>query len=156
MEQSETRKIFGDIIDLPHHQSATRPHMPLNDRAAQFAPFAALNGFDEIIGEETRCTDPGKDLEEHEREVIDRKLSRIAQELREDKHPSASFVFFRPDALKEGGSYERISGRVKRIDDYSGIIVLFGGTEGPEKLRETFEIDIRALVAVELEENPRP
>ena len=53
--------------------------MPLNDRAAQFAPFAALNGFDEIIGEETRYTDPGKDLEEHEREVIDRKAAEGAR-----------------------------------------------------------------------------
>lgn len=53
----------------------------MNDRAAQFAPFAALNGFDEIIGEETRYTDSGKDLEEHEREAIDRELGHIAQEL---------------------------------------------------------------------------
>ena len=151
MEQSDARKIFGDIIDLPHHQSETRPRMPLNDRAAQFAPFAALNGFDEIIGEETRYTDPGKDLEEHELETIDRELGHIAQELREGRHPAASFTFFRPDSLKEGGSYERISGIVKKIDDLSGKIILFGDTEGPEKLRETIGIDIGNLVAVEPE-----
>ena len=43
------RKIYADIIDLPHHQSETRRHMSLHDRAAQFAPFAALVGFDEVI-----------------------------------------------------------------------------------------------------------
>ena len=156
MDDSEARKIYGDIIDLPHHQSETRTHMPLKDRAAQFAPFSALSGFDEIIDEETRTTDSGKLLEEQEREPIDRALGHIAQELREGRHPAATFTFFRPDARKEGGSYESLSGRVKKIDDLSGRIVLFGDDEGPEKLRETIGIDIGSLVAVEAEAEPRP
>lgn len=40
---------YDDIINLPHHQSATRPHMSLHDRAAQFAPFAALTGHSAVI-----------------------------------------------------------------------------------------------------------
>ncbi len=40
---------YDDIIDLPHHQSETRPHMPMRDRAAQFAPFAALTGYHDAI-----------------------------------------------------------------------------------------------------------
>ncbi|MDO4961768.1 MAG: hypothetical protein Q4E57_07960 [Eubacteriales bacterium] len=40
---------YSDIIDLPHHQSKKRPHMPVYERAAQFAPFAALTGYDETI-----------------------------------------------------------------------------------------------------------
>ncbi len=40
---------YSDIINLPHHQSAVRPHMPVHDRAAQFAPCAALTGYEDII-----------------------------------------------------------------------------------------------------------
>ena len=42
---------YDDIINLPHHQSTTRPHMSLYDRAAQFAPFAALTGYEDSIKE---------------------------------------------------------------------------------------------------------
>lgn len=45
---------YGDIIDLPHHQSSTRPHMELSARAAQFSPFAALTGYEENIREESQ------------------------------------------------------------------------------------------------------
>ena len=45
----KSRDTYDDIINLPHHTSATRPHMALADRAAQFAPFAALNGHSAII-----------------------------------------------------------------------------------------------------------
>ena len=49
----DPRVVYADIIDLPHHQSETRLHMTLDDRAAQFAPFAALVGFYDMIEEET-------------------------------------------------------------------------------------------------------
>ena len=42
---------YSDIIDMPHHVSRTRPHMSMHDRAAQFAPFAALTGYEELIEE---------------------------------------------------------------------------------------------------------
>lgn len=48
---------YKDIIDLPHHQSNKRPHMSLHDRAAQFAPFAALTGHEEAIEEQGRITE---------------------------------------------------------------------------------------------------
>lgn len=54
MKETEARILYGDIIDLPHHQSAEHPHMSLYDRAAQFAPFAALTGYEEMIEEEAR------------------------------------------------------------------------------------------------------
>ena len=40
---------YDDIINLPHHRSRTRPHMSMHNRAAQFMPFAALTGYDDII-----------------------------------------------------------------------------------------------------------
>lgn len=54
---AEKIRCYDDIIHLPHHQSKTRPHMPVSDRAAQFMPFAALTGFDEAIKETARRTE---------------------------------------------------------------------------------------------------
>ncbi len=45
---------YRDMLYLPHKQSATRPHMPLPERAAQFAAFRALDGYDDAIAEETQ------------------------------------------------------------------------------------------------------
>ncbi len=53
-DNSDARTVYGDIIDLPHHTSATRPKMSLYDRAAQFSPFAALTGYDEMIDDLVR------------------------------------------------------------------------------------------------------
>lgn len=53
-KEPDPRIVYADIIDLPHHQSSTHPHMSLYDRAAQFAPFAALTGYDDMITEEAR------------------------------------------------------------------------------------------------------
>lgn len=53
-EKKNPRQIYADIIDLPHHQSDTRPHMSLYDRAAQFSPFAALKGYEEMIEDRSR------------------------------------------------------------------------------------------------------
>ena len=53
------RKLYADIIDLPHHQSETRRHMSLHDRAAQFAPFAALTGFGDVIEKTARRVNTG-------------------------------------------------------------------------------------------------
>lgn len=51
---AEKIRCYDDIIHLPHHQSETRSHMPVSERAAQFSPFAALNGFEEAIKEAAR------------------------------------------------------------------------------------------------------
>lgn len=48
---------YDHIIDLPHKQSAKRPHMPAADRAAQFAPFAVLTGYSEELAETARAVE---------------------------------------------------------------------------------------------------
>ena len=53
-QEPDARIVYSDIIDMPHHQSETHPHMSLYDRAAQFAPFAALTGYEDMINEEAR------------------------------------------------------------------------------------------------------
>ena len=54
------KKSYEDIIDLPHHVSVTRPQMSLHDRAAQFAPFSALVGYEEAI--EKTCEENLKEM----------------------------------------------------------------------------------------------
>ena len=48
-EKKTAAEIYSDIIDLPHHDSDRHPRMPRIDRAAQFAPFAALTGLDDAM-----------------------------------------------------------------------------------------------------------
>ena len=61
---------YDDILYLPHHQSKVHPHMPREDRAAQFAPFAALTGYDDQIRETARLTDSRIELEENSKERL--------------------------------------------------------------------------------------
>ena len=71
---SDARIEYGDIIDLPHHQSNKRPHMSQHDRAAQFAPFAALRGYDEEIAETARLTDKKNELSSDDISLINERL----------------------------------------------------------------------------------
>lgn len=123
MSRQEERHPYEDIIHLPHHQSATRPHMSLYDRAAQFSPFAALTGFDGVIAETSRLTDQKIELSEYERALLDQKLSRIADELRKGNHPEITVIYFVPDPLKAGGAYEEYTGRVRSINAVEKCVV---------------------------------
>ena len=94
---------YDDIINLPHHVSKKHPQMSLHDRAAQFAPFAALTGYDEEVKEVSRITDQFHPLESKKKEEINQKLC-ILQEIQYE-HPLISICYFVPDKRKEGGSY---------------------------------------------------
>ena len=118
---------YEDIIHLPHHQSATRLHMSLYDRAAQFSPFAALTGFDGVIAETSRLTDQKIELSEYERALLDQKLSRIDDELRKGNHPEITVIYFVPDPLKAGGAYNEYTGHVRNIDAFERCIVFLAG-----------------------------
>ena len=127
MNRHGERKPYEDIIHLPHHQSATRPHMSLYDRAAQFSPFAALTGFDGVIAETSRLTDQKIELSEYERALLDQKLSRIDDELRKGNHPEITVIYFVPDPLKAGGAYNEYTGHVRNIDAFERCIVFLAG-----------------------------
>lgn len=103
---------YDDIINLPHHQSSTRPHMTMHDRAAQFAPFAALTGYDDIIDETERFVEQRIELDEQKKSEIDTKLRQLCA----DASLSAIITCYKPDILKEGGSYVRKIGKVNRFD----------------------------------------
>ena len=113
---------YDDIMDLPHHQSKTRPRMSLLNRAAQFSPFAALTGYGETVKEAARLTTPEIELSEDRRAELDRKLEILKSSL--PSCPEVTLVFFVGDAKKEGGEYQTVRGRIKKIDPCGRVIVL--------------------------------
>lgn len=128
---NEARILYGDIIDLPHHQSQVHPHMSLYDRAAQFAPFAALTGYDDMITEEARET--GLKLAQNLKR-LNAKIKVISDMLDAGEHPMLSFTVFVPDEKKAGGSYAEMKGIVKRIDPISDSLILFSENEKSDGL----------------------
>lgn len=116
---------YDDIINLPHHQSKERAHMSLHDRAAQFAPFAALSGHEEAIEETARLTDDKIILDETAIEKINEKLYELSQHLSEKK--SVAITYFKPDTLKQGGAYLTDIGSVKKIDVIEKIVFMDSG-----------------------------
>ena len=125
MEASEDpRIVYADILYHPHHQSEKRAHMPLADRAAQFSAYDALAGFFDMIDEEERFTEAETELDENARELLDRKLQRIAEAIRRGEQPRVCFTVFVPDERKAGGSYREITESVRQIDLVSQRIVL--------------------------------
>ncbi len=116
---------YDDIIHLPHHVSATRPHMPMLDRAAQFMPFRALTGYESAVQETARLTDEKVELTEDEKALLDMRLQKLADEI--GSQPKVTLTYFRPDKKKTGGAYVCVTGQLKKIDDYEGSLVLMGG-----------------------------
>lgn len=106
---------YKDIINLPHHQSTKRPHMSLHDRAAQFAPFAALRGYDEEIAETARLTDERLELSSEEIALLNDRLNILIDNIK--SKPKVSVTYFVPDDKKEGGAYVTKTGNLRRIDD---------------------------------------
>lgn len=113
-------KKYDDIINLPYHKSDKRPHMSNYDRAAQFSPFSALTGHDLAIRETARLTDEKKDLDESQKEQINRKINCIQEHIKEN--PQITITYFLYDKYKNGGKYVKLTGKVKMIDEYQKVI----------------------------------
>ena len=120
---------YDEIMGLPHHVSKTRPQMPMSDRAAQFAPFAALTGYDSAIKETGRLTDERIELDEEALTALDRKYQLLMDTL--DDAPEVTIIYFQPDERKAGGQYVSATGTVKKVDTFGRRILLQGGTRIP-------------------------
>ena len=121
---SDAREQYGDIIDREHPDSPKHPRMPRKNRAAQFAPFAALTGYDDLIHEAARYTEKRIVLDEHKKEELNRKLHAL---LKTDPPEEAVFTCFVQDAKKSGGTYEDVTGRIVNADFLYGYITLDSG-----------------------------
>ena len=114
---------YDDILDLPHHVSSVRQPMPRADRAAQFAPFAALTGYGEIIDETGRLTDVREEADEARLAELDEKLREVMQSGGE-----ATLLCFVEDARKQGGRYELRTGRIRKVVGVFRRLVLEDGS----------------------------
>lgn len=128
MNRSEdTRRKYGDIIDLPHYVSKTRPQMSMVDRAAQFSPFAALTGYDAAVQEMARLTDERMELDEGRIAVLDEQIQGIRDRIGKGEWPEIVATYFQPDERKAGGRYVTATGSVKRVDEYARVIEMMDG-----------------------------
>ena len=112
---------YDDIIDLPHFVSKDRRHMSNYDRAAQFAPFDALTGYDEAIEETGRTTENETVLGDYEMEMLEQKFQILLSRLNE--RPLVKIRYFIPDLYKDGGSYKEEEVIVRRIDMNRRILI---------------------------------
>ena len=112
----DVRKKYGDIINLPHHQSPTRPKMSNYDRAAQFSPFAALTGHADAIKETARKTEEFNEPSDDMKAVINKKLLFLVDRL--ETRPEVAITFFQPDEKKSGGAYITVKGNISKIKRY--------------------------------------
>ena len=120
---------YEDIINLPHHVSPKRSPMSMQDRAAQFSPFAALTGFEDAIVETGRITDTKIELGDELRELLDRKQHRLQNVIAD--RPEITVIYFVPDEKKVGGPYISVSGRLKQVDEYARELVFTDGKKIP-------------------------
>ena len=128
---------YDEIANLPHHVSETRPQMPMSDRAAQFAPFAALTGYDSAIRETGRLTDERIELDEEALTALNLRYRLLMDAL--GKEPKVEITFFKPDERKSGGEYVTVIGAVKNIDDFERLITMQDGMKIP--MNDVLSID---------------
>ena len=116
---------YEDIVNLPPHISKKHPQPSMMDRAARFAPFAAITGYEEMVLEEARVTEERMDLDEETLSLLNEKLNMIQEFL--DEEPEIKITYFEPDKKKAGGAYVSITGVVKRIDEYEHLVIMTDG-----------------------------
>lgn len=120
-------KNYDDIINLPCPTSKRHPRMAMIDRAAQFAPFAALTGYDDAICETGRLTGTKLDLSDETKERIDIKINYLIDNMEEN--PEVTITYFVPDKKKAGGEYVTITDTIKKIDQYEHFLIMNSGAK---------------------------
>lgn len=121
--KDDSPRDYSDIIDLPHPTSRAHPRMSLLNRAAQFAPFAALTGYGEAIDETARLTQQRIELGEEELAELNGKLAALKERL----PCEAGITYFVPDRYKAGGRYVTERVVVRQIRPEIGALALAGG-----------------------------
>ena len=116
---------YEDMLHLLPPVSEKHAKMSMLQRAAQFSPFAALTGYEAVIAETGRLTEPLRELDDNRKEVLDGCLQRLQQ--CSTQHPRVEITHFLPDHRKDGGCYVTVEGAVQKIDNHRRILLLEDG-----------------------------
>ena len=122
MKKLQNTSNYDDILYLEHHVSEKRAPMPIADRAAQFSPFAALTGYDDVVKETARLTQAWIEQDESVVADLDRQLRFLKENMTAE--PMIEVTYFLPDEKKAGGEYVTVIGRVKKIKEYERRILV--------------------------------
>lgn len=117
---------YGDILLFPYPYPSQRKRMPLAARAAQFAPFSALSGYEDNIAEKSRPENTRTVLSDYQQELLNQKIHYLLES--PDLHPDIIIHYFQPDPLKSGGDFGHLSGKLKQIDISQQLLLLENGT----------------------------
>ncbi len=128
---------YRDILDRPRPPSKHKP-MAREARAAQFAPFAALTGYDAAVQEEARLTDRRRERSDEQNDALNRTLAILADNLRAE--PPIAVTYFLPDGKKDGGAYTTVHAHLRRIDGANGMLLFRDG--GPIPLADVLSIEL--------------
>ena len=120
---------YDDLINLPHHVSKKHPPMSLYARSAQFAPFAALTGYEDAVRETARETNERIEIDDEVKSILDGKIQILIEKLK--AKPEVTFTYFISDLRKDGGAYVTVEGIIKKIDMFEQKIYLADNTEIP-------------------------
>lgn len=116
---------YSKLQNITRPQYPDLPPMSIEDRAAQFSPFAAVVGYDDAVEETARYTDSMVELSEDEIVLLNGALAKLRESI--DKKPQIRVTYFVPDAKKDGGEYVSKTGIVKRIDEYENVLIFTDG-----------------------------
>lgn len=116
---------YEDIVNLPPHISKKHPQPTMMERAARFAPFAAITGYEEMVLEEARVTEERIELSEGAKAVLNKKLGILKENLND--WPEVTVTYFEPDQRKSGGAYVSSTGVIRRIDEHQHLIQMMDG-----------------------------
>ena len=114
-----------DLLCCARPRTENRAPMPMKNRAAQFAPFAALTGYDDAVRETERLTDRRPEIGEDRAEILDRRLRWLRDH--PDRIPEITVTWFVPDIRKNGGACRTRTCRAKRLDTRHSILLLEDG-----------------------------
>lgn len=116
---------YSKLKNITRPQYPDLPPMSIEDRAAQFSPFAAVVGYDDAVEETARLTDSMIELSEDEVVLLNGALAKLRESIAEK--PQIRVTYFAPDDKKDGGEYVSKTGIVKRIDEYENVLIFTDG-----------------------------
>lgn len=136
---------YDDIMNIPYSGRKDEGALSMHQRAAQFAPFAALVGHDSMIMETARLTDEELEIADETFVILNRKMNYLKMMLHQ--RPLVTITYFLADERKSGGEYRTSTGIIRKIDDYENIIVMEDNTIIP--LQHILDLDSEIITHME-------